>query len=60
VLKFIEKHMLKVKADGAVWGYDVPYLLTGHLNQHPSAGIDYIKNNQTAYSDFYTTLLDRD
>jgi 4-hydroxy 2-oxovalerate aldolase len=60
VLKFIEKHMLKVREEGAIWGYDIPYLLTGHLNQHPSAGIDYIKNNQTAYADFYTTLLDRD
>lgn len=60
ILKFIEKHMLKLRADGAVWGFDVPYLLTGHLNQHPSAAIDYIKQGQTAYADFYTALLDRD
>ena len=28
---------------GAVWGYDIPYLLTGRLNQHPSAAIDFCK-----------------
>jgi len=60
VLKFIENHMTKVREDGAVWGYDVPYLLTGHLNRHPSAAIDYIKEKKTAYSEFYTILLDRD
>lgn len=60
VLKFIEKHMLKLKEEGNVWGFDIPYLLTGHLNQHPSAAIDYIKQERTAYADFYTAILDRD
>lgn len=59
VLKFIEDHMLDVKASGAVWGYDIPYLLTGRLNQHPSAAIDYIKSNETNYADFYADLLDK-
>lgn len=60
VLKFIEKHIPKLKEDGAVWGFDIPYLLTGHLNQHPSSAIEYIKQGQTEYADFYTSLLDRD
>ncbi len=60
VLKFIEKHMLKLKEEGNVWGYDIPYLLTGHLNQHPSSAIEYIKKGETAYADFYTAILDRD
>ncbi len=60
VLKFIEKHMLKLREEGAVWGYDIPYLLTGYLNRHPSSAIDYIKQKQTDYADFYTILLDRD
>ncbi|MFR5701649.1 MAG: hypothetical protein ACLUD0_07090 [Eubacterium ramulus] len=29
VLSFIEKHMLKLIEDGTVWGYNIPYLLTG-------------------------------
>ena len=60
VLKFIEKHMLKLKEEGNVWGYDIPYLLTGHLNQHPSSAIEYIRKGETAYADFYTAILDRD
>ena len=47
VLKFIEEHMLPLQKSGAVWGYDIPYLLTGRLNQHPSAAIDYIKSGET-------------
>lgn len=59
VLKFIEEHMLPLQKSGAVWGYDIPYLLTGRLNQHPSAAIDYIKSGETNYSEFYTDLLDK-
>lgn len=59
VLKFIEEHMLPLKAEGIVWGYDIPYLLTGRLNQHPSAAIDYTKAGRTDYADFYADLLDK-
>ncbi len=59
VLKFIENQMLPLKESGAVWGYDIPYLLTGRLNQHPSAAIDYTKEARTDYADFYTDLLDK-
>ncbi|MEE1305448.1 MAG: aldolase catalytic domain-containing protein [Agathobacter sp.] len=59
VLKFIENYMLPIKEEGAVWGYDIPYLLTGRLNQHPSAAIDYTKEQRTDYADFYTDLLDK-
>ena len=59
VLKFIENYMLPIKEEGAIWGYDIPYLLTGRLNQHPSAAIDYTKEQRTDYADFYTDLLDK-
>ena len=59
VLKFIEEHMLPVKNSGALWGYDIPYLLTGRLNQHPSAAIDYIKSKETKYAEFYADLLEK-
>ena len=59
VLKFIEEHMLPLKESGAIWGYDIPYLLTGRLNQHPSAAIDYTKEGRTDYADFYTDVLDK-
>lgn len=59
VLKFIQKYMLPLKESGALWGYDIPYLLTGQLNQHPSAAIDYSNAKKTDYADFYTDLLDK-
>ena len=59
VLKFTEDYMLDVKKT-CVWGYDVPYLLTGQLNQHPSAAIDCIAKENTKYGDFYQMLLDRE
>ena len=60
ILKFIEKHMTKLKEDGVVWGYDIQYLLTGRLNQHPSAAIDFTKDKRTDYAEFYQYLLDRE
>lgn len=60
VLKFIEKYMLEVKKSGAVWGYDIPYMLTGQLNRHPSSAIEFIAAEKTGYTDFYHMLLDRE
>lgn len=60
VLRFLEKHMEKLKEDGVVWGYDIPYLLTGKLNQHPSAAIDFTKEQRKDFEEFYKFLLDRE
>lgn len=59
VLKFIEEYMLPLKQNGLTWGYDIPYLLTGRLNQHPAAAIDYMKENKNDYTSFYMDLLDK-
>lgn len=59
VLKFIEQHMIPLKESGLVWGYDIPYLLTGRLNQHPSSAIDYMKEQRDDYTTFYMDLLDK-
>ena len=56
ILDIVQKHMLKMKAEGAVWGYDVPYLLTGILNSHPSSAIKFIKEGRTDYSRFLSEL----
>lgn len=58
MLKFIEQHMLPLKASGLKWGYDIPYMLTGLTDQHPRTAIAAIKNNDTHYSEFYQMLLD--
>lgn len=58
IIRFIEKHMLKLKEEGAVWGYDLPYLLTGILNSHPSSAINFIKENRSDYSNLMQELMD--
>ena len=58
VLKFIETQIPKVKEAGAVWGYDIPYLLTGVMNQHPSAAIECVAKKNTNYREFYNDLLE--
>lgn len=60
VLKFIDEHINKLKADGIVWGYDLQYLVTGILNQHPRTAIDFTKKNRSDYSEFYKEMVDRD
>ena len=58
IIRFVEKHMLKLKAEGVVWGYDIPYLVTGILNSHPSSAIKFIKEQRTDYCNFMQELLD--
>lgn len=60
VLKFIQEHMLKLKAQGLEWGSDIPYLITGLLNQHPRAAIQQMKDKNTDYVDFYKEIWDRE
>ena len=57
VLKFIEDEMLKLKENGLVWGYDIPYLITGVLDRHPSGAIECIKNNRKDYAEIYLELM---
>lgn len=60
ILKFIEKYILPLKESGCVWGYDIPYLLTGLEDQHPRTAIEAVKNKNHNYSELYHTILDRD
>lgn len=56
VLSFIEKHILTLRREGLKWGYDIPYLLTGNTNKHPSAAIQFIKEGNTDYTTFHQGL----
>ncbi len=60
VLKFVENHMLPIKAAGVVWGCDVQYMLTGQQNQHPRSAMAFTADKRTDYFNFYQTLLDRE
>lgn len=56
VYKFIEETMIKLKEEGTVWGYDLQYLMTGQLNQHPRTAIQFTKENRKDYAEFYKEI----
>lgn len=56
ILKFIEKHMEPLKESGAVWGYNIPYLLTGQKNRHPRSAIAATKEDRKDYFNFLLEL----
>ncbi len=60
VLQFIEKHINKLKKDGVKWGFDIQYLLTGILNQHPRTAIQFTKDGRDDYAEFYKEIVIQD
>jgi 4-hydroxy 2-oxovalerate aldolase len=58
LLQFIQDYIVPLRESGVVWGYDIPYLLTGILNQHPKSAIQFKKEERTDYNNFYLELLD--
>lgn len=59
-IQFIEKHMVKLKEEGVVWGYDLQYLMTGLLNQHPRTAIAFTKDKRSDYAEFYKEVVAQD
>lgn len=60
IIKFVEQQIVPLQESGLDWGYAIPYLLTGHLNQHPRAAIAAMKEKRKDYSEFYKEIIDRD
>ncbi|MCM1007110.1 MAG: aldolase catalytic domain-containing protein [Ruminococcus flavefaciens] len=60
VLQFIEEHITKLRKDGIVWGYDLQYLMTGLLNQHPRTAIQFTKDGRQDYAEFYKEIIAQD
>lgn len=58
ILDIIEHEIVPLREAGMIWGYDIPYLLTGQLNQHPRTAIAATKERRTDYRRFYVDLVD--
>ncbi|MGN0165464.1 MAG: aldolase catalytic domain-containing protein [Lachnospiraceae bacterium] len=58
VVKFVQNHMTQLKKE-CVWGYDLSYLLTGTLNQHPRSAIEFMNDGREDYVEFYKELLEK-
>jgi 4-hydroxy 2-oxovalerate aldolase len=57
LLKLIEEYINPLR-EKIHWGYDIPYMLGGQLNEHPRTAMDFIKKGKTDYVKFYYSLLD--
>ena len=55
--KFVEEYMNALKDEGVVWGYDLQYLATGLLNQHPRTAIAFTNEKRKDYSKFLHELM---
>lgn len=56
-IRFVDAYMNKLRQEGVVWGYDLQYLMTGLLNQHPRAAIQFTKEGRTDYTEFYREIV---
>jgi 4-hydroxy 2-oxovalerate aldolase len=53
LLGFIEKHMLEMRQKWE-WGFIIPYMISGVLNEHPRVAMAYRKTeDRDKYADFY-------
>ncbi len=57
LLKFIEKEIVPLEKE-LDWGYSIPYMITGQLNEHPRSAMKARENNDTNYVNFYDSLMD--
>ena len=59
VLDCVQNHIEPMRAK-LLWGYDLPYLLTGMLNQHPRTAIKFkeaeLKNQKGDILEFYDSV----
>ena len=59
-LQFVQNYMVPLKEAGTIWGYDMQYLMTGLLNQHPRTAIEYTKQGRKDFVEFYKEIVAQD
>jgi len=57
ILKFIEEKIVPLEKE-LDWGYSIPYMITGQLNEHPRSAMKARAEGDTEYVKFYNSLLD--
>lgn len=53
---FLEQYVTGLKEQGVIWGHDLPYLMTGLLNQHPRAAIQFTREGRRDHGAFYEEI----
>jgi 4-hydroxy 2-oxovalerate aldolase len=58
ILKCLQEHIVPLRKK-VQWGYDIPYMLTGQLNQHPRAAMEFLDGKTpTDYLTFYDQIIE--
>ncbi len=57
VIKFIEQYVKPLKEKDVKWGYDLQYLVTGLLNEHPRTAISFTNDDRKDYAEFYKEII---
>jgi len=56
ILECVENHVEPLRKE-LMWGYDLPYMITGILNQHPRSGMAFnAKQNPGSIVEFYDEM----
>ena len=57
LLKFIQEYIVPLEKE-LDWGYSIPYMITGMLNEHPRSAMKAREEGDTNYLKFYNSLLE--
>ncbi len=57
LLKFIQDEIVPLEKE-LDWGYSIPYMITGQLNEHPRSAMKARAEGDTQFVKFYNSLLD--
>jgi len=57
ILEFIQDQIVPLEKE-LDWGYSIPYMITGQLNEHPRSAMKARAEDDTEYVKFYNSLLD--
>jgi 4-hydroxy 2-oxovalerate aldolase len=60
LLKCIQEHIEPMRAK-LRWGFDIPYMITGHLNQHPRAAMKFMEGqNWKNIIEFFDSMVEEE
>lgn len=58
VFKVIQEELIPLQKE-ITWGYHVPYLITGFMNEHPRSAMKWMdQENKDNFLEFYNSMLD--
>lgn len=60
IIDCLEKYVYPLKNE-LNWGYQIPYMITGQLNQHPRAAMNFLKTEKkSALVNFYDSVIEEE